>query len=111
MATLRQNKVARLIQKEMGEIFQKEAKHLFVGGLATVTGAEISPDLAIAKIFISFLNLKPQETIDMLIEKRPELRNYLSARVKSQLRIVPDLRFHIDDSYEAIAHIDKLLKK
>lgn len=111
MSTLRQNKVARLIQKEMGDIFQKEAKHLFVGGLATVTGAEISPDLSIAKIFISFLNLKPKETIEMLMEKRPELRNYLSARVKNQLRIVPDLRFHIDDSYEALMRIDQLLKK
>ncbi len=111
MATLRQNKVARLIQKEMGDIFQKEAKHLFTGGLATVTGVEISPDLGIAKVFITFLNLDPKKTIELLMEKRPEIRNHLSTRVRSQLRIVPDLRFHIDDSYEAIMHIDKLLKK
>jgi ribosome-binding factor A len=111
MGTLRQNKVSRLVQKEMGDMFQKEAKHLFIGGLATVTGVEISPDLSIAKVFISFLNLKPKETLEMLMDKRSEIRNYLSHRVKHQLRIVPDLRFFIDDSYEAIMHIDKLLKK
>ncbi|MGP8214802.1 MAG: 30S ribosome-binding factor RbfA [Bacteroidia bacterium] len=111
MSTLRQNKVSRLVQKEMGDLFQKEMKHLFTGGLATVTGVEISPDLSIAKVYISLLNLKPKETLELLMEKRTEIRNHLAARVKHQLRIVPDLRFYIDDSYEAIMRIDQLLKK
>ncbi|HTB07087.1 MAG TPA: 30S ribosome-binding factor RbfA [Bacteroidia bacterium] len=111
MSTIRQNKVSRLVQREMGDLFQKEGKHLFPGGLVTVTGVEMSPDLSIAKIFMTFLNLKPQETIEMLMNKRSEIRNYLSPRVKNQLRIVPDLRFHIDDSYDAIQRIEQLLKK
>ena len=111
MATLRQNKVSRLIQKEMGDLFQKEGKHLFTGGLATVTSVEISPDLSIAKVYLSLLNLKPKETMEMLMERKSEIRNHLSARVKDQLRIVPDLRFFIDDSFDAIQRIEQLLKK
>lgn len=111
MSTIRQNKVSRLLQKEMGDIFQKEGKHYFTGGLATVTNVEISPDLSIAKVYLSLLNLKPKETMDMLMEKRPEIRKHLSDRVKHQLRIVPDLRFYIDDSYDAIQRIEQLLKK
>jgi ribosome-binding factor A len=111
MATLRQNKVSRLIQKEMGDIFQKESKHLFFGGLATVTNVEISPDLSIAKVYLSLLNLDPKKTIEMLMDKKPEIRKHLSDRVKNQLRIVPDLRFFVDDSYEAIMRIEQLLKK
>jgi ribosome-binding factor A len=111
MATLRQNKVSRLVQKEMGDIFQKEARHLFTGGLVTVTNVEISPDLSIAKVYFTVLNLKPQQIMEMLMEKKSEIRKYLSSRVHSQLRIVPDLRFFIDDSYDAIQHIEQLLKK
>lgn len=111
MATLRQNKVSRLVQKEMGDLFQKEGTRYFKGGLATVTNVEISADLSIAKIYLSLLNLKPKETIELLMEKRPEIRKHLSDRVKNQLRIVPDLRFFVDDSYDAIKHIEDLLKK
>jgi ribosome-binding factor A len=95
----------------MGDIFQKESKHLFTGGLATVTKVEISPDLSIAKVYLSLLNLKPKETIEMLMDKKPEIRKHLSERVRHQLRIVPDLRFYVDDSYDAIQHIEQLLKK
>ena len=111
MTTIRQNKVSRLLQKEMGDIFQKEEKHLFTGGLATVTNVEVSPDLSIAKVYISLLNLKPKETLEMLMNRKSEIRNRLSERVKHQLRIVPDLRFFIDDSYDAIQRIEELLKK
>jgi ribosome-binding factor A len=112
MATIRQNKVSRLLQREMGDIFQKLSGSLFPGGLATITNVEVSADLSIAKLYISILGkLKPQETIDMLMTKKSELRNELSHKVKHQLRIVPDLRFYIDESYEATKRIEDLLKK
>jgi len=112
MATIRQNKVSRLLQREMSDIFQKEGKILFPGGLVTITNVQISPDLSIAKFYLSLLgNLKPKETLELLLEKKSELRNELSHKVKHQLRIVPDLRFFIDESYEAMLRIDELLKK
>jgi len=112
MTTIRQNKVSRLLQKEMSDVFQKEGRSLFPGGMVTITNVQVSPDLSIAKFYLSILGkLDPKETIAMLMDKKPELRNALSQKVKHQLRIVPDLRFFIDESYEAMMRIDELLKK
>lgn len=112
MKPIRQNKVARLLQKEMGEIFEKELRDLLPGTFITVTGAEISPDLSIAKVYFTVLGkIKPAEALEILMTNKAPIRKELSARVKSQMRIVPDLRFYIDDSYEAVARIDELLKK
>jgi len=112
MATIRQNKVSRLLQREMGDIFQREGSNILPGGLITVTNTEVSADLSIAKIYVTILGkTKPQEALEILMAKRPELRNELSHKVKHQLRIVPDLRFYIDESYDAMKHIEDLLKK
>lgn len=112
MATIRQNKVSRLLQREMGDIFQKEGKNILPGSLLTVTNVEVSPDLSIAKIYVTVLGkIKPQEALEILMHKKSELRNDLSQKVKNQLRIVPDLRFYIDESYDAMRHIEELLKK
>jgi ribosome-binding factor A len=112
MEPIRQNKVARLIQKEMGEIFERNLRDLLPGTFITVTGAEISPDLSIAKIFFTVLGkIKPAEALEILMTNKTTIRKELSSRVRNQMRIVPDLRFHIDDSYDSIARIEELLKK
>lgn len=112
MKPIRQSKVARLLQKEMGEIFERDMRDLLPGTFLTVTGAEVSPDLSIAKIFFTVLGkIKPAEALEILMANRTNVRKELSARVKNQMRIVPDLRFHIDDSYDAISRIEELLKK
>lgn len=112
MATIRQNKISRLLQKELGDVFQRKSGSLFPGGLVTITNVEVSPDLSIAKVYMTLLgNFKPKETIEMLMQKRGEIRNDLAHKVKRQLRIVPDLRFYIDESYEAMKRIETLLKK
>lgn len=112
MATIRQNKVSRLLQRELGDIFQRKSGSLFPGGLATITNVEVSPDLSIAKVYLTILGkFKPQNIIEMLMQKRGELRNELAQKVKNQLRIVPDLRFYIDESYDAMMRIETLLKK
>lgn len=112
MATIRQNKVSRLLQREMGDIFQKEGTNILPGSLLTITKVEVSPDLSIAKFYITVLGkLKPQEALEILMAKKSELRHELSHKVKHQLRIVPELRFYIDDQYDAMRRIDELLKK
>jgi ribosome-binding factor A len=112
MKPIRQSKVARLLQKEMGEIFGKELRDILPGTFLTVTGAEISPDLSIAKVYFTVLGkIKPAEALEILMNNRSHIRKELSDRVKHQMRIVPDLRFHIDDSYDAVARIEELLKK
>ena len=112
MTTIRQNKVSRLLQREMGDIFQREGRNILPGGLITVTNVEVSPDLSIAKIYVTILGkIKPAEALETLMAKKSELRNELSHKVKHQLRIVPDLRFYIDEQYDAMRRIDELLKK
>ncbi len=112
MKPIRQNKVARLLQKEMGELFEREFKGLLPGTLITVTGAEVSPDLGIVKIYFTVLGkMKPAESLEILMDNKTQIRKELSSRVKHQMRIVPDLRFYIDDSYDAVARIEELLKK
>jgi ribosome-binding factor A len=112
MKPIRQSKVARLLQKEMGEIFERNLRDILPGTFLTVTGAEVSPDLSIAKIFFTVLGkIKPKEALELLMANKSLIRKELSVRVKNQMRIVPDLRFHIDDSYDAVARIEELLKK
>lgn len=82
------------------------------GTMVTITNTEVSADLSIVKFHITVLGkLKPQEALEVLMSKKSELRNELSHKVKHQLRIVPDLRFYIDESYDAMKHIEDLLKK
>ena len=96
----------------MGEIFERELRGILPGTFLTVTGAEVSPDLSIAKVFFTVLGkIKPAEALELLMANKSLIRKELSDRVKNQMRIVPDLRFHIDDSYDAVARIDELLKK
>ena len=96
----------------MGEIFERDLRDLLPGTFLTVTGAEVSPDLSIAKVFFTVLGkINPAEALEILMTNRASIRKELSVRVKNQMRIVPDLRFHIDDSYDAVARIEQLLKK
>ncbi|MDQ3191950.1 MAG: 30S ribosome-binding factor RbfA [Bacteroidota bacterium] len=112
METTRQKKVARLLQKELGEIFQRESKTMFGGAFITVTGVRISPDLSVAKVYLSLFVAKDRDVVMKFVKKQTkEIRTKLAERVKKQLRIVPNLDFHIDDSLDYAEKIDNLLKK
>jgi len=111
MSSIRQNKVARLLQKELGDILQKQAGVYCPGGLITVTVLRISPDLSVAKVFLSFFpNEKRVEYLESLNLNKKLIRLELGKRVKNQLRIVPELAFFIDDSLDYAYKIDTLLK-
>jgi ribosome-binding factor A len=112
MDTVRQQKVARLIQKEIGSILQKEAKGLYPGGLITVTMVRVSPDLALSRIFLSiFPSDKKNEVFEKLNAEKWRIRHELASLVKKQLRIVPEIAFFHDDSGDYLENIEKLLKK
>lgn len=109
MESKRQQKVGRQIQKDLGDIFQKEASHLLEGALATVTGVKVSPDLSIARAYISVLPDNKKETVlESLKVNSKFLRQKLGTRVRHQLRIVPDLLFFLDDTLEYVEKMDKL---
>ncbi|CAN5860370.1 30S ribosome-binding factor RbfA [soil metagenome] len=112
MESTRQLKSARLIQKEMAEIFLSETRGLFGNVMITVTVCRMSADLGVAKIYVSLFPVKDKDQLLKKIkEHTSELRGLLGNRIRKQVRVVPELVFFLDDSIDYAAHIENLLKK
>ncbi len=112
MESLRQQKVNKLLAKELAEIFRSEARSLFGGGFITVTQVRVSPDLGSAKVYLSIMATKDKQAIFKLVESQNSVvRRKLGHAVGKQLRIVPELHFYIDDSLDYAMKIEELLKK
>lgn len=111
MESTRQKKVSRLIQKEVADIFLKRGNEMAHGKLVSITKVRVSPDLSFAKIYISIFPPANQDDIlKSLQDQGPKIRFELGQKIRTQLRIVPDIVFHIDDSLDYIDNIDRLLK-
>lgn len=109
MESKRQQKVARQLQKDLSEIFQREVPHLFNGAFITVTSVRVSPDLSVARVYLSFLATKNKEMLLASIREHSRtIRQHLGDRVRHQLRIVPELNYFIDDTAEYAEKMDKL---
>ncbi|NDV47749.1 ribosome-binding factor A [Paludibacter sp. 221] len=110
METTRQQKIARLLQKELGDIFIPYARQI-PGTLITVTNARISPDLSISHIHISiFPTERAAEVLSQINEDKKAIRYDLGTRIRHQVRLIPELVFHIDDSLDYVENIDRLLQ-
>lgn len=110
--SIRQQKIAQLIQSDMAEIFQREGKPCTLGTLLTVTAVRVSPDFGYAKIYVSVFPFERGEAVlEAIEEKNWFLRRELGRRVKHQLKVVPELQFFIDDSLEYIQNIEQKLKE
>lgn len=108
----RQLKVAKELQRDMAEIIRSKGMAMFGGALVTVSGVKISPDLSVAKIYVSiFPSDKADKVMEILEENVRSLRGELGNRVARQLRIVPEITFFRDDSLDYVEHIEELLKK
>jgi ribosome-binding factor A len=112
MDSTRQLKIARQIQKDLGEIFQLRGMAAYQGALITVSEVRISPDLSVAKIFLSvFPSDKAADVIAKVEQENKTIRTELGKKVRHQLRIVPELHFFIDETLDKLERIDSLLKK
>ncbi len=111
METTRQNKIARLIQKDLSTIFQEETRKTR-GILISVSVVRISPDLSVAKAYLSiFPSEKAQEILENINNQTSAIRFKLGNLERHQLRIIPELKFFLDDSLDYIDNIDRLLKQ
>ena len=111
METTRQNKISRLIQKELSEIFLLQTKSMN-GVLVSVSAVRISPDMSIARVYLSvFPSERSQEIVKSINDNMKSIRYELGTRVRHQLRIIPELKFFVDDSLDYAERIDELLKK
>lgn len=105
----RSDRVASQIQREMAEILRTHIKDPMLG-MITVSDVELSRDLSVAKLYVSFLagKLPVKEAVKRLMQDVPELRRELGKRIR--IRVLPELRFAYDDSIERGMHMDALLK-
>lgn len=109
MESKRQQKVARQIQKDLSDIFQKEGRTWFDNAFITVTMVRMSPDLSIARVYLSFLVAKNKGLLlEQIQERHKSIRQLLGIKIRHQLRIVPDLHFYLDDTAEYAAKMDAL---
>jgi len=110
MTTTRQHKVSRLLQKELGDYFQKNGPKITGGKMVTVTVVRISPDLGLAKVYISiFPGQEPDEAMNAISEKAALVRSVMGKRLRNQLRHIPEFVFYLDDSLDYIDRIENLL--
>ncbi|MBQ0126881.1 MAG: 30S ribosome-binding factor RbfA [Bacteroidales bacterium] len=111
-ATTRQLKVARELQRDLAEIIRSKGMAMFGGAMITVSEVRISPDLSVAKVYVSiFPSTKQVEALKILEDNKKAIRGELGHKVASQLRIVPDMDFYLDTTLDYAEHIDELLKK
>ncbi|MBR2085200.1 MAG: 30S ribosome-binding factor RbfA [Muribaculaceae bacterium] len=111
MDTTRQQKISRLVQKELSEIFRRETAKTH-GTLVSVSSVRVSPDLSVANVRLSiFPSENAQAIMDNINQNERGIRHQLAQQVRYQLRRCPELKFHIDDSLDYIDHIDQLLAK
>ena len=111
MDTKRQHKYSKLILRDLAEIFQHDYRDSFGRAFVTLTGVEVSPDLSIASVYVSVLpNSEQEKVIETLGHKKSHIRGELGRRIGKQARIVPDLRFFLDETEEHASQMDALFK-
>ncbi|MBO4599506.1 MAG: ribosome-binding factor A [Bacteroidales bacterium] len=125
MESTRQNKISRLIQQDLGDIFLREMKPVLGNSLITVTSVRITPDLSIARVHISIMPIgnipayggRPSEPatkqgiIDAILTHSSDIRRRLGNREGKQLRIIPQLDYYLDDTLDYVENIERLLKQ
>jgi ribosome-binding factor A len=112
MASVRSEKVAALVKRELALLFQQQMNVLFKGIMITVTNVRMSPDMGVAKAYLSlFPPARKDEGMKIVADQTGLLRKMLGDRVAQQLRKVPELHFYVDDSLDYYEEIDRLLKK
>ena len=111
METTRQAKISRLLQKELSEIFRRQTAKTH-GVIVSVSAVRVSPDLSVAKAYLSvFPSEKAMEVMENIEASKQTVRYELAQIVRHQLRKVPELQFYLDDSLDYIENIDNLLNK
>ena len=108
--TTRQQKFARLIQKELSDVFQRDKRGILDNAFVTISEVRVSPDLGVAKVYISMMLAKDKQAIlDKINSHKREIRKALGDKIAKQVRIIPELIFYIDEVEEEAQRMDNLL--
>lgn len=107
----RQQKFGRLIQKELSEIFQRDKRGILDNTFVTISDVQMSPDLGVAKVYISMMLAKDkQQTLDKINRGKREIRKSLGEKIGKQVRVIPELIFFIDETQENAYKMEELIK-
>ncbi len=110
--TIRQKQVAELVRRNFSTILLEQGRYIFDDALVTVTEVQMSPDLLLAKIYLSIYNTENKQAVLLQMEdQHQELRQYLGRRMRKQVRRIPDMAFYIDDTLDEMERVDKLFKR
>ncbi|SRR5579885_2093088 len=108
----RQKQVAALLFEELSGIFQRLGLSMMDGGMVSISSVKITPDLAEARVYLSFFKVKDNKEAMKKIEERAwEIKKELVNSVKHQLRIMPQLSFFVDDTLEYVDKMEALFKQ
>ncbi len=108
----RQKQIAGLLNEEMNKIFQRLGLSMLDGGMLSISGVKVTPDLLEARFYLSFFQVKdPEAAMKKVEEKHHEIKRELAAAVRHQLRNVPVLRFYQDDTLDQVFRLEELFKK
>ena len=112
MESKRQQKFAGVLQEELAQVFQRDGGAFLPNTLVTITRVRVSPDLAVAKVYLSFFNTTNTTlSINTVNSHAGEIRYKLGARIRHQVRVVPELTFFVDDTNEYVERMDHLFEK
>jgi ribosome-binding factor A len=108
--TTRQQKFSRLIQKELSDVFQRDKRGILENAFITITEVRVSPDLGVAKVYISMMLAKDKQGIlEKINNRKKEIRKALGDKIAKQVRIIPELIFFIDEVEENATKMDQLI--
>lgn len=112
MESKRQQKFAALLQEELAQMFQKEGKAYLPNTLVTITKVRVSPDLGVAKVYLSFFHMAESHVgVAALNAHVGEIRYKLGARIRHQVRVIPELTFFVDDTNAYVEKMDEIFNK
>lgn len=101
-----------MIQEEMNDIFMRMGLNMLNGGMVSIAGVKVTPDLLEARIYLSLFKVSDMEkTMQVFEDRKPEIKRELTGRVKHQLRRMPELRFFLDDTLDQVFKIEEIFKK
>lgn len=111
MENKRQRQVAKIIQKDLGAIFQKDLKDILKGAFVTITDVKVTPDLGIARAYLSFMMVTDkEELLERIRDSSKKIRAIFGNQARHQFRVIPSFQFYIDDTAEYAQKMNELFQ-
>lgn len=107
----RQLQIGELIKRNFAPVFQEHGPYIYGTAFVTVTSVKVTPDLAQAKVYLSIYNAPDKDLIlKKIINHTHVLKQALAARIKHQMRRIPQIHFYFDETIDEMYNVDAMFK-